>query len=168
MASLRYAIHAYAAQHDPPEAILRKLSRILSVSDGGQLATVLCALIDIEAHTITLASAGHLPPLLMDGGDAAYLDTDVGVPIGVENDVSYTSRTLTAPAHATFLAFTDGLAERRGEQLDDGLDRLLAAATANSADGGGALQDLLDRLLGELRPGSQSDDTAIVGLRWTG
>ena len=168
MASLRYAIHAYAAQHDPPEAILRKLSRILSVSDGGQLATVLCALIDIEAHTITLASAGHLPPLLMDGGDAAYLDTDVGVPIGVENDVSYTSRTLTAPAHATFLAFTDGLVERRGEQLDDGLDRLRAAATANGAGESGELQDLLDRLLGELRAGSQSDDTAIVGLRWTG
>ncbi len=168
MASLRYAIHAYAAQHDPPEEILRKLSRILSVSDGGQLATVLCALIDIDAHTITLASAGHLPPLLMNGGQAAYLDTDVGVPIGVEHDVSYTSRTLTAPAHATFLAFTDGLVERRGEQLDDGLDRLRAAATAHAPDENGELQDLLDRLLGELRAGSQSDDTAIVGLRWTG
>ncbi len=168
MASLRYAIHAYAAQHDRPEEILRKLSRILSVSDGGQLATVLCALIDIDAHTITLASAGHLPPLLMDGGQAAYLDTDVGVPIGVEHDVSYTSRTLTAPAHATFLAFTDGLVERRGEQLDDGLDRLRAVAMASPPDGNGDLQDLLDRLLGELRAGSQSDDTAIVGLRWTG
>ena len=168
MASLRYAIHAYAAQHDPPEQILRKLSRILSVSDGGQLATVLCALIDIEAHTITLANAGHLPPLLMNGSQAAYLDTDVGVPIGVEKDVSYTSRTLTAPAHATFLAFTDGLVERRGEQLDDGLARLRAAALTNPAGENGELQALLDRLLGELRQGSQSDDTAIVGLRWTG
>ncbi len=168
MASLRYAIHAYAAQHDAPEEILRKLSRILSVSDGGQLATVLCALIDINAHTIKLASAGHLPPLLVDGRQAAYLDTDVGVPIGVENDVAYTSRTMTAPAHATFLAFTDGLVERRGEQLDDGLDRLRAAVTATATADGGELQELLDRLLGELRAGSQSDDTAIVGLRWTG
>jgi serine phosphatase RsbU (regulator of sigma subunit) len=102
----------------------------------------------------------------MDGGHTAYLDTDVGVPIGVESDVIYTSRTLTAPAHATFLAFTDGLVERRGEQLDDGLDRL--RATANAPVEPGELQDLLDRLLGELRPGSQSDDTAIIGLRWTG
>ena len=167
MASLRYAIHAYAAQHDPPEEILRKLSRILSVSDGGQLATVLCALIDIDAHTITLASAGHLPPLLMNGRQAAYLDTDVGVPIGVENDVTYRSRTLTAPVHATFLAFTDGLVERRGEQLDDGLARLRDVATASAPGENGDLQALLDRLLAELRAGSQSDDTAIVGLRWT-
>ncbi len=163
MAALRYAIHAYAAQHDAPEEILRKLSRILSVSDGGQLATVLCALIDIEAHTIRLASAGHLPPLLMNGHGAAYLDTDVGVPIGVESDVRYTARTATVPPRATFLAFTDGLVERRGEQLDDGLARLRGAATAQNGD----LQDLLDRLLTELRVGSQTDDTAIVGLRWT-
>jgi serine phosphatase RsbU (regulator of sigma subunit) len=164
MAALRYAIHAYAAQHDAPEEILRKLSRILSVSDGGQLATVLCALIDIKAHTIRLASAGHLPPLLLNGRDAVYLDTKVGVPIGVESDVSYTARTTTAPPRATFLAFTDGLVERRGERLDEGLARLRDAATAEPGD----LHKLLDRLLDELRSGSQTDDTAIVGLRWNG
>ncbi len=164
MAALRYAIHAYAAQHDAPEEILRKLSRIISVSDGGQFATVLCALIDIKAHTIRLASAGHLPPLLVNGGDAAYLDTEVGVPIGVESDVRYTARTTTAPPRATFLAFTDGLVERRGEHLDQGLERLRDTATAERGD----LHALLDRLLGELRSGSETDDTAIVGLRWNG
>jgi serine phosphatase RsbU (regulator of sigma subunit) len=164
MAALRYAIHAYAAQNDAPEEILRKLSRILSVSDGGQLATVLCALVDIKAHTIRLASAGHLPPLLMNGHAAAYLDTDVGVPIGVESDAVYTARTTTVPPRATFLAFTDGLVERRGEHLDQGLARLRDAATAEN----GELQDLLDRLVEQLRVGGQPDDTAIVGLRWTG
>lgn len=164
MAALRYAIHAYAAQHDLPEEILRKLSRILSVSNGGQLATVLCALIDIQGHTIRLASAGHLPPLLVNGDRAVYLSTDVGVPIGVEHDVLYAARTTTVPEHGTFLAFTDGLVERRGEHLDEGLARLRDAATAQN----GNLEDLLDRLLRELRVGSQTDDTAIVGLRWTG
>ena len=125
---------------------------------------MLCALIDIRAHTIRLASAGHLPPLLMDGRGASYLVTDVGLPIGVESDVPYTSRTMTASVKATFLAFTDGLVERRGEHLDEGLKRLRDAAAAQN----GELQDLLDRLLGELRQGSQPDDTAIVGLRWDG
>ena len=50
MASLRYAIHAYAAQNDPPETILTKLSKLVSVGSTGQLATILCALVDVEAH----------------------------------------------------------------------------------------------------------------------
>jgi hypothetical protein len=57
MASLRYAIHAYAAQNDPPETILAKLSKLLSVTAGGHLATVLCVLVDVPAHQVTVASA---------------------------------------------------------------------------------------------------------------
>jgi serine phosphatase RsbU (regulator of sigma subunit) len=162
MASLRYAIHAYAAQNDPPATILSKLSRLLNVTQSGQLATVLCTLIDIDARALTVTSAGHLPPLLISDNQGRYLESEVGLPIGVEDRASYESTTVSAPPRATFIAFTDGLVERRGEDLDQGLARLREAATTNHA----ALPDLLSRLIGELRQGPFQDDTAIVGLRW--
>jgi serine phosphatase RsbU (regulator of sigma subunit) len=164
MASLRYAIHAYAAQGDPPAAILTKLSKLLNVSVGGQLATVLCVMVDVDAGRVTVTSAGHLPPLLISGDQAQYVESEIGLPIGVENGVYYSSTTVSAAPDATLLAFTDGLVERRGESLDRGLARLREAAVGNHA----ALPELLSQLVTQLRYEPSEDDTAIVGLRWSG
>jgi serine phosphatase RsbU (regulator of sigma subunit) len=162
MASLRYAIHAYAAQNDPPATILTKLSKLVSVGSSGQLATILCALVDVDAHRLTVTSAGHLPPLLLSNGSATYVQSEVGVPIGVSTSATYTSTDVSTPPSATLLAFTDGLVERRGESLDAGLARLREAAAGNHAE----LDDLLGELLVELRHDGAEDDTAIAGLRW--
>jgi serine phosphatase RsbU (regulator of sigma subunit) len=161
MASLRYAIHAYAAQNDPPATILTKLSKLIDVGATGQLATILCALIDVEAHELTVTSAGHLPPLLISDGKGTFIEGAVGVPIGVDAGATYTSTAVSTPRAATLLAFTDGLVERRGESIDTGLERLQQAATANHCD----LDALLSRLLKEMRHDGD-DDTAIAGLRW--
>ena len=163
MASLRYAIRAYAAENEPPAEILTKLSRLVSVADSGQLATVLCALVDIEAHQITITSAGHLPRLLVGDGESRYVQTEIGVPIGVEAGATYTSTTVAAPRGGTFVAYTDGLVELRGESLDQGLERLRAAVGGDDSE----LPDLLNRLVTELPYGSSEDDIAIVGVRWT-
>lgn len=160
MASLRYAIHAYAAQDDPPATILTKLSKLVNVGSTGQLATILCALVDIKTHELTVTSAGHLPPLLISDGTGTFITSSVGVPIGVNTGATYTSTAVSTPRAATLLAFTDGLVERRGESIDTGLARLQDAATANHSD----LDELLSTLL-ELRNGGD-DDTAIAGLRW--
>ena len=161
MASLRYAIHAYAAQDDPPATILTKLSKLVNVGRTGQLATILCALVDVEAHKLTVTSAGHLPPLLISNGTGTFVKSAVGVPIGVNSRATYTSTAVSTPPAATLLAFTDGLVERRGESIDAGLQRLQTAATGNHCD----LDQLLGRLLEELRHDGD-DDTAIAGLRW--
>jgi serine phosphatase RsbU (regulator of sigma subunit) len=163
MASLRFAIHAYAAQDDPPETILTKLSRLVSVSAEGRLATVLCSVVDIDTREVTVTSAGHLPPLLIGTGGSEYVRSQVGLPVGVDDDASYTSTTVTAPPAATILLYTDGLVERRGESLDEGLARLQRAAGANHA----GLPELLSGLLTDLRHEPSEDDTAIVGVRWT-
>jgi serine phosphatase RsbU (regulator of sigma subunit) len=163
MASLRYAIRAYAAQSDEPADILTKISRLVNVAETGQLATVLCVLVDMESRRITVTSAGHLPPLLISGGDGSYLETDVGLPIGVEADTSYRSTTVTVPPASTLVVFTDGLVEIRGESLDDGLERLREAATSHDVP----LAELLGTLVTELPHGRSEDDIAIVGVRWT-
>jgi serine phosphatase RsbU (regulator of sigma subunit) len=163
MASLRYAIRAYAAQGDQPEEILTKISRLVNVAEGGQLATVLCAMVDIDTRLITVTSAGHLPPLLIGDRESSYVDAEIGVPIGVEAGASYVSTTILAPPAATFVAYTDGLVELRGESLDQGLARMREVATGHHA----SLPDLLGTLVRELPHGSSEDDIAIVGVRWT-
>jgi serine phosphatase RsbU (regulator of sigma subunit) len=100
--------------------------------------------------------------LLIGGGRSEYLESDVGLPVGVQADASYVARTASVPRGATLLAFTDGLVERRGENLDDGLARLRDAASAGHAD----LPGLLNALVAELAGATSEDDTAIVGLRW--
>jgi serine phosphatase RsbU (regulator of sigma subunit) len=162
MASLRFAIHAFAAHEDSPAAIMTKLSKLISVNTSGQLATVLCVQVDVEARKVTVTSAGHLPPLLISGDHGEYVESEVGPPIGVAERASYTSTTVTAPRSATLLAFTDGLVERRGEHLDQGLARLRNAATVDHT----TLPELLSKLVSEVRHGPSEDDTAILGLRW--
>jgi serine phosphatase RsbU (regulator of sigma subunit) len=163
MARLRYAIQAYAPDYENPAAILTRLSRMVSLADGAQLATVLCALVDIGRREISVASAGHLPPLLIDDGDGHYLKSQPGLPIGVEADSPYTSTRVSMPRSATLLAFTDGLVERRGEPLGESLGRLRQAAVGRDL----ALSELLSALVNEMQSGAGRDDIAIVGLRWT-
>lgn len=162
MAALRFAIQAYAAQNDPPDAILSKLSKLVNVGRTGQLATILCALVDVEARRLTVTSAGHLPPLLISDGTGTFVQSEVGVPIGVRGTASYTSTSIDTPPAATLLAFTDGLVERRGESIDEGLARLRRAATSNHVP----LDELVGRLVDDLRLDGGDDDTAIAALRW--
>lgn len=161
MASLRFAIKAYAAQGDPPEVILSKLSYLVDVSVDQQLATVLFMLVDVGDHEVTLTNAGHLPPLLIADGRSEFIETPVGVPVGVDHNPAYSSNVVTVPPGATLLAFTDGLIERRGESIEVGMERLRAAASPGDV----SLDDLLARVLENVGDRA-SDDTAIAGIRW--
>ncbi len=163
MASLRYAIRAYAAQGDSPATILGKLAELIDVGASGHFATVLCGLIDVPRHEVTLANAAHPEPLLVDADQARFVSTNVGVPIGVEPTSPYIPITLTVPPTATLLAFTDGLVERRGEVLDVGLERLREAAARNHE----SIDALLVDLGARLTPDGPADDIAILGVQWT-
>jgi serine phosphatase RsbU (regulator of sigma subunit) len=161
MASLRFAIHAYSAQGDGPRTFLRKLSSLLDVSADRQLATILCAEVDVATHKVTFTNAGHLPPLMISDQGAQYSEGEIGLPIGVDRDADYSSTTVTMPSGATLLVFTDGLVERRGESIDAGLERLRSRVGGNHI----ALDELLARILKEVRDDA-SDDTAIAAIRW--
>jgi len=69
---------------------------------------------------------------------------------------------MVIPEHGTLLAYTDGLIERRGENLDVGRERLRLAALDTS----GSVDDMLTRILDRAIPGGSADDTAILGIRW--
>jgi serine phosphatase RsbU (regulator of sigma subunit) len=162
MALLRHAALAYAAQECRPAKVLATLSDFVDSRPHNYLATVLCVLIDAREHSLTVASAGHLPPLLLSGGNGQFVKLDVGVPIGVRRDSQYRESTIPVAANATLVAFTDGLVERRGEILDTGLERLHDAAIGADLSVG----DLVAKLARELTSEEHHDDTAIVGIQW--
>ena len=161
MAALRFAIH-YAAQTEAPEVFLPKLSGVRSLRETGQLATVLCVVIDLKARRLSVTSAGHLPPLMVHDGHGEFLRTDVGVPIGVDTKSTYTSSTFSVPYGATLFGFTDGLVERHDESIDDGLERLRRIA----AEANGEFENVIAQILEHVRGPESTDDTAIAGVRW--
>ncbi|MGA7418082.1 MAG: PP2C family protein-serine/threonine phosphatase [Acidimicrobiales bacterium] len=163
MASLHYSIRAYAAEGDPPSAILTKLCSLLDVDRDAHFATILVGYVDINRREVTLSSAGHFGPLLMSRDETDYVDVVTGVPIGIDTPPTYPTVTVTVPRHGTLLAFTDGLVERRGESLDVGLERLRDAA----ANGDGAtLDSQLAGIISQLIPHGSDDDVAMLGIRW--
>jgi len=162
MASLRYAALAYASSDPRPGSVLSRLSNFVNDQDPSYFATALCAVIDVDGHRVTVASAGHIAPLLIEGATGRFVEIEVGVPIGVSREAPYAEVTVSVSPGATLLAFTDGLVERRGEVLDVGLSRLCAAATAKPL----ALDDLVEMLASDLASDGHHDDTAILGVRW--
>lgn len=162
MASLRHAALAYATQNPNPSLVLAQLSDFVNSGAHDYFATVLCVLIDVAAHRLTVASAGHLPPLLIDGAGRRFVEFEANVPIGVARKSPYLETAVSVQPNTTLIVFTDGLVERRGEVLDTGLARLRDAANGV----GLALEDLLSELAQGLASEGHHDDTAIVGVRW--
>ena len=162
MASLRNATIAYAMERDGPGTVLAKLDRLVRATPHDYFATVLCAQIEIDAHRLTLASAGHYAPLLLDGEGARFADLRVGAPVGAGDGTPYPEVTVTVGTGATVIAYTDGLIERRSEVVDVGLARLRdSAATA-----AGSLDELVTQLVADLGHHEGDDDTTILGIRW--
>ena len=175
MASLHYAIRAYAAQGDDAPTILHKLGSILDIGADGHMATVLLGHVDVPRREVTLFNAGHLPPLLVAGDDAQYVPTAPGAPVGVDPGASYAPVSVTVPHSGTVLVYTDGLVERRGEILDAGLQRLrLAASSAPEAPSGTAAHNgtsarsLIDAVVAQLLTDTDAyDDVALLAMHWT-
>jgi serine phosphatase RsbU (regulator of sigma subunit) len=162
MALVRHAALAYVSQDGHPATVLTRLSNFVNSGRHDYFATVLCALIDVDGHELTFASAGHPAPLLVEGENGEYAKCQVGVPIGVERSAPYYEATLSVPPKTMLIAFTDGLVERRGEILDVGLQRLRDLAIDQRRE----LDDLLEELAREVATGDQHDDTAMVGIQW--
>ncbi|MGA2528887.1 MAG: PP2C family protein-serine/threonine phosphatase [Acidimicrobiales bacterium] len=162
MAGLRFTIRTYFLEGYSPSAILAKCSKQIHVLDDGHFATVLVGVADTSRAEITLANAGHFNPLVIDGEQSSFIDTVVGVPLGVSGG-SYESVTVELAPGATLLAFTDGLVEHRGESLDVGLKRLEEVTRGADCP----LDQLLTNVIADLTDSGSEDDVAMLGLRWT-
>lgn len=94
-----------------------------------QLVTILCGVLDPVAGTATQLRAGHLLPVLVHADQTPeLLVVPSSPPLGAGNHAREIA-TFVFRSGDMLLAVTDGLVERRSEDLDAGLDRVLAAAT---------------------------------------
>jgi serine phosphatase RsbU (regulator of sigma subunit) len=162
MASLRYTIRTLANLGIPPDEILDRAGKELDFSSDRHFATVLVGLADTRQQQLTLASAGHLPPLMLYGGHAEYISVVPGVPLGVRGAPRPEPITVPFPPGSTLVAFTDGLVERRDHDLDTGLEQLAVAAAESPAQP----DDLITRLLEVLSSSDHEDDIAVLAVRF--
>ncbi len=142
---------------------------MLDLTRDGHLATVLCGLVEVAAHRVTLANAGHLPPLVADGTGAGYPPVKPAAPIGIPQAAARDApeaAVVTVPARGLLIAYTDGLIERRNEALDVGMKRLADATTTTTTRQASTLDELLDSIITELTGDRPSDDVALIGLKW--
>jgi serine phosphatase RsbU (regulator of sigma subunit) len=127
------------------------------------MATLAFLTLDPEERRARVASAGHYPPLLLTPRGAWFAD-DCGLttPLGLDDPDGPAATVLDLAPGTTVLLYTDGLVERRGQDVTEGLERLRAVA----ADHRGSVEDLCDHLLLELLPeGERADDVALLAFR---
>ncbi|NBE54718.1 ATP-binding SpoIIE family protein phosphatase [Streptomyces boluensis] len=158
MGQLRTAVRAYARLDLPPHEVLQLLDGLAAEIDASQIATCVYAIHDPNDGRLTYASAGHLPILVRDEhGELHRADEPTGPPLGTGGWM-HTSGSLPFPPGATAVLYTDGLVERRDEDIDQGvalLEQALVGAT-------GTPQVVCDRLIRTLGVTADHDDDVAV------
>ncbi|GAA2733637.1 SpoIIE family protein phosphatase [Streptomyces nogalater] len=165
MSTLRNMLRGIAVdRQEPPEEVLRRLDLASQTLNPQSTATCVYGLVKSDGRTTYLhySSAGHLPPLLTtQEGETRYLDTGRGLLIGMDPCLPRRSAWELLPPHSTLLFFTDGLIERRGESLDEAMNRLRRSTAAQART---PLDVFCDELI--LRFGRDTtDDIALLALR---
>jgi anti-sigma regulatory factor (Ser/Thr protein kinase) len=163
MGQLRSGLRAYALEGGTPGEVLEHLSRLLRQLEPGRTATVAYLIVDPHGGDVVLSTAGHPPPLIrVAGEEPRLLDLPGSVPLGATRHARYENHELVLDPGSVLVLYTDGLVERRGEPLEDSLDRLIATVR----DGDEDLEHLGDALVDVLLPeGPGSDDAALLMAR---
>ncbi|MET7319965.1 SpoIIE family protein phosphatase [Streptomyces sp. NPDC005549] len=172
MGQLRTTAQTLAGLDLPPQEVLHHLDEQAQRLGTDRMATCLYAVYDPVSHRITVANAGHPPPVLLHmDGHAEVLRVPAGAPIGV-GGVDFEAVELDAPAGATLLLYTDGLVESRLRDVWTGIEqlreRLAATAQLTGPDHPPPLEALCDEVLDMLGPGDRDDDIALLAARFDG
>ncbi|MFG3115714.1 PP2C family protein-serine/threonine phosphatase [Streptomyces sp. NPDC048197] len=155
--SLRYV----ASTDLPPHRVLRQLDTAVAGDESRRPATCLLARVDPARSIAAFASAGHLSPVVFGGdGTADLLRVPVGPPLSTGTG-GYEQITRTLTPDDTLLMFTDGLVERRGEDIDTSLSRLSRLRLPAGAD----VEQVLDEVLDHLDGLHAEDDVAVLAAR---
>jgi serine phosphatase RsbU (regulator of sigma subunit) len=163
MAKARFTVRAYLIDGHCPAVALEKCSRQFDIVDDGHLTTVVVGVGSTRTGEVAIASAGHLPPILL-GRETRALEIPPGRPLGAGTS-RYEQATFHLDVGETLFCYTDGLVERRGEPIDAGLDRL--AATLSGA-GDLRLDALVAHVVETLSTEGGGDDIAALALRRAG
>jgi len=168
MGQLRSAVRALAAPGVRPGAVLAGLDRFVEQVPDASMATLVYAEVHLATGRVRYGCAGHPPPLLLGAdGAARLLFGGRSAPLGA----------LTAPRHRPdaelllspgerLLLCTDGLFERRGQDVDEGLQRLVDSGSHLQR---ASLQGVVHVVTRALLADEQShDDVCVLLVQWCG
>ena len=159
-AQLRGAVRAYTLEGHSPAAVVTRTNEFHLGLDTGRLVTLAYALVHPVQRIITIARAGHIPPVLAaPGEDPCLLDEAGGPPLGIRTGTAWRETTTQVPPGSALALFTDGLL-RDGGQLgtEAGLQRVLDAVRDSPVGGPDQLADTLTDLV----HGPPPDDTVLL------
>ncbi|MEW2575011.1 ATP-binding SpoIIE family protein phosphatase [Streptomyces syringium] len=158
MGQLRTAVRAYARLDLPPHEVLQLLDGLATEIDPTQIATCVYAVHDPNEGRLVYASAGHLPILVRDpDGTVRRAAEPTGPPLGTGGWL-HTSGTVPLGPGSSAVLYTDGLVERRDEDIYDGVEALERAFSGAT----GSPQVMCDRLIRALGVTADHDDDVAV------
>ncbi|MGP4114865.1 ATP-binding SpoIIE family protein phosphatase [Streptomyces sp. 4N509B] len=172
MGQLRTTVHTLAGLDLPPQEVLHHLDEQVQRLSTDRMATCLYAVYDPVMHRITMANAGHPPPVLLrPDGSTERIDLPTNVPIGVGGG-DFRKADIEAMVGATLVLYTDGLVESRTRDVWRGVnqlqEKLTAVARTSQLKGPPPLEPLCDEILNILPPGDRDDDVALLAARFEG
>jgi putative methionine-R-sulfoxide reductase with GAF domain len=161
MGRMRSALRAYALETRDPADVLSRLDRKMQHFEADAMATVLYAVIEPGLERMDISLAGHFPPVIAYPGQPAELaSVPAGLMIGIADPAPRPVTSLPIRPGALVCFYTDGLIERRGEVIDEGLARLCRAVIAQPAEAAAAT--VMQELVGSE---TARDDIALLMLR---
>ena len=159
MARLRGALTGLAITGSPPDRLVGWLNDLVHTVAPEHTASVMAGYFDPANRTLTWAQAGHPPPVLVRGAAARPLDPPRGILLGAAQE-AYQGARLDLGRGDLLLLYSDGLIERRGRPLDEGLTTLCAAVRGISDP-----EQAIAAALRALNTTDSEDDTCLVALR---
>jgi PAS domain S-box-containing protein len=164
MGQLRSACRALLLEQSSPSAALAGLDRFAARLPGADCTTAFCAVLTLDTGELVYSSAGHPPAIMVHADDTIeMLDGGRGLPLAIKPHWHRPEARVTVPPRSTLLLYTDGLVERRGGSIDDGMGR---AADLVRDGRSRLLDDVADDLMSRLEPvGGYPDDVAILLYR---
>lgn len=164
MGQVRNSLRAYILEGHDPAGALTRLDELVDHAGHGLFATVIVASYQPATGELVWSNAGHPPLLLRTKSGPRFLQGHVAAPVGVRGPVSHLNDRVVLQNGDTLVAYTDGLIERRDEDLGDGLARLMTrvdVAAARVSDGGWC-EELVDVVLGDV---PRDDDICLLALQ---
>lgn len=166
MAQLRSAGRALAHQGLSPGRVLAELNGFTRHASSGKFATMVVAITEPDGRMLAYASAGHPPPLVRRNrtDEVVRLDAASGPVLGPMPDVDFPEAAVSIECGDILLMYTDGLVERRGLDIDEGIARTVKAVAGWGPET--CLNDVCRDLPEILAPRPRADDVCLLAVRF--
>ncbi|HJZ82118.1 MAG TPA: GAF domain-containing SpoIIE family protein phosphatase, partial [Pyrinomonadaceae bacterium] len=162
MSSTRSVVRLHSMRGLSPREVLREVNRVL-VNDfpASKFVTLIYALVDASRRTIAFASAGHLPPLLVNSTEVEFLKTDAGLPLGIM-ECEFSEHEIELAPGSSFILYSDGITEAINSSLEEyGAQRILEHAVKGTV----SVQSLLDDVSNFASGHLNTDDVTVVMIK---